>query len=210
MQVEEFLDLCFKTYQLNHWWPGTSFEIAISAILVQNTNWKGAWKALRNLQQENLTVRPTKLIHIENSVLEQLIRPAGFFKRKSTTIKKLTYLWLKKKGMPTREELLSIKGIGTETADAISLYACNVPTIPIDVYTRRIWKRIPLTPGNPRNDDELRQILIHVTNEDIDSLKKAHAAFVEFGKEFCKKVPQCKACPLKNVCEATMKRNGDE
>ncbi len=209
MRVEEFITKCFQRYQLHQWWPGTSFEIALSAILVQNTNWKGAWQALSNLREKDLTKYPARLLTIEPKQLEQLIRPAGFYTRKMHAIRSLTNLWIKKDGRPSREELLSIKGIGEETADSIILYACNRPTIPIDNYTRRIWMRIPLHPGNPNSSDELRTVLTRTAKNDVATLKKIHGAFVEFGKEFCLKKPRCQSCFLQARCKTGKSLDGD-
>lgn len=201
MRIESFIEQCIRRYQLQEWWPGSSFEIALSAVLVQNTNWNGAWRALLELKERGLTTNPRLIATLSTEELAELIRPAGFYKRKASTINNLAKLWIKSKGKPTREELLKIKGIGEETADSICLYACGYPTIPIDAYTKRIWGRIPLQPGEPKKSEELRRVLLEVAKNDVRKLKMIHAAFVEFGKEYCAKTPRCAHCFLKMRCK---------
>ncbi len=210
MKVEEFIERCFQRYQLKNWWPGSSFEIALSAILVQSTSWSGAWKALLQLREKGLTDDPSRLVTVNTEKLQKLIKSAGFYQRKSMAIKSLAHLWVQKGKTLHRDDLLAINGIGEETADAIILYACDSPTIPIDNYTKRIWSRVPLTPGNPRKNESLRKTLILTAKSDVVTLKKIHAAFVEFGKEFCSKKPRCHECFIQKCCKTGMKKQGVE
>lgn len=147
-----------------HWWPITTiegarrppprpltdaaaFEIAAGAILTQNTAWTNVVKALVNLKKARLT-KADSILKTSNARLAKLIRPSGYYRQKAKKLKAF-YAWLKKQGgslrrwskrIPLTEariELLTINGIGPETADEILLYACGRPTFVIDAYTKR-------------------------------------------------------------------------
>lgn len=135
-----------------HWWPGSSaFEVVVGAFLTQNTAWTNVEKALANLREGKiLTVEGIREISLEQ--LEQLVRPAGYFRQKALRLKEfVAHLDARHGGrlqtmfaQPTevlRNELLALKGIGPETADAILLYAAGHEVFVVDAYTRRIFER---------------------------------------------------------------------
>jgi len=93
---------------------------------------------------------------------------------------------------------LNIKGIGPETADSILLYALGKPEMVVDAYTYRVLKSCGLV-NEPFNYEQIKQLLITALGQDatnVDILKRVHAAFVEVGKNYCKKRPRCEECPL--------------
>lgn len=154
MDVFSIYRRLFDFYGPQHWWPAhqknqePAFEIAVGAILTQNTAWKNVAKAINNLRQAKV-LTPAKIISLKKSRLEKLIRPAGYFRQKTKKLK-IFSKWLvknyngdlrkifKKKIPDTRCELLNLWGIGPETADSILLYAGNKPIFVIDAYTRRL------------------------------------------------------------------------
>ena len=127
------------------WWPNSgSFEVVVGAILTQNTTWQNVEKALSNLE-EYLTLE--KLANIDIFLLQELIRPSGFYKQKSKYIKLLSQNILEEfgdfdffKSEVTRDWLLSQKGIGCESSDAILNYACYKEAFVVDSYTNRLLK----------------------------------------------------------------------
>ncbi len=156
--------LGYKEQHLLYWWPydehwhkqhssidanaSPSFEIAIGAILTQNTSWSNVEKAIARLKQTKLLL-PKIMAKARLSELQNAIKPVGFYKQKAARIKTFASFWLryskKLQAMPVekaRELLLSIKGIGNETADSILLYAFNKPAFVIDAYTKRIMLRL--------------------------------------------------------------------
>ncbi|MEE9604178.1 MAG: endonuclease III domain-containing protein, partial [Candidatus Scalindua sp.] len=153
----DIYDRLFKYFGKQHWWPGdTDFEIIVGAILTQNTNWGNVEKAIKNLKEAKVFI-PRKLYEIDIQELAELIRPSGYFNVKAKSIKHfIELLFLKYNGsLPKmfkqdydklREELLSINGIGRETADSILLYAAQKPTFVIDAYTKRVLVRHELIP----------------------------------------------------------------
>ena len=135
-----------------HWWPAeTPFEVIVGAILTQNTSWTNVERALTNLRQANaLDLDAIRILPLAE--LEQLIRPSGYYRQKAARLKGfIAYLDQRYGGSlgkmlstPTsrlRAELLSLRGIGHETADAILLYAGRHEICVVDAYARRILSR---------------------------------------------------------------------
>ena len=199
----------YDHYGPQGWWPGDGpFEIIIGAILTQNTNWKNVEKAIANLAENNC-LSPEKLRHLDVETLAGLIRPAGYFNQKSQRLKGfIDWLFEKHDGsienlaaLPTstlREQLLSLKGIGPETADSICLYAFDKPLFVVDTYTARIFGRHGfLEPGCGYHDI---QELFHAGLEhDTRLFNEYHALIVQLGKEHCKRKPICEGCPLEDL-----------
>ena len=98
-----------------------------------------------------------------------------------------------------REELLSIKGIGPETADSILLYACDQPHFVVDAYTRRIFSRYGLL-SEKASYQEVQRFFESQLPVDVSLFKRFHALIVEHGKQTCKKIPACPDCVLQREC----------
>jgi len=97
-----------------------------------------------------------------------------------------------------RSELLSINGIGPETADSIILYAAKKPIFVVDAYTKRIMNRI----GFKENKyDELQNLFMNNLKKDEKLFNEYHALLVELGKNICKKKQLCNQCPISNMCD---------
>lgn len=189
---ELFLKMLLKIYRdllkkhgKQNWWPKTGLfkpeklEICIGAILTQNTSWKNVERAIKNLIKEDLT-SAEKIVRTKLEKLERIIKPSGFYRQKAKRIKELCNLILKRKDFfksVSREELLSIKGIGKETADSILLYACNKLTFVIDSYTRRFLLRLGLIKGN-ETYDYLQEFFEKKIPKDLEMYKEFHALIV--------------------------------
>ena len=199
----------YDRYGPQGWWPGDGpFETIIEAILTQNTNWKNVEKAIANLAGNNC-LSPEKLRNLDVETLAGLIRPAGYFNQKSQRLKGFID-WLFEKhhgsvesltGLPTstlREQLLSLKGIGPETADSICLYAFDKPLFVVDTYTARIFGRHGfLEPGC--GYQEIQELFHGGLEHDTQLFNEYHALIVQLGKEHCKRKPICKGCPLEDL-----------
>lgn len=205
----EIYDYLKAAFGPQNWWPGdTPFEIIIGAILTQNTSWKNVEKALKNLKENDL-LTPEKMHSLPPDQLAALIKPAGYFNVKTKRVKNfLNWLFQNHRGdldnlknIPTdtlREEILSIKGIGPETADSILLYALDRPTFVIDTYTARLTARHNLIePGACY--EELKYLFQSNLPEDTELYNEYHALIVQVGKQFCKPTAKCEKCPLNKL-----------
>jgi len=208
-QLSEIYRLLYDKFGPQHWWPGeTGFEIIIGAILTQNTNWANVEKAIANLKSaECLT--PEKLHHLDVARLAALIRPAGYFNIKAKRLKSfLSWLFEKYDGRLTdlenldtdrlRAELLSIKGVGRETADSILLYAFDRPVFVIDAYTARVVFRHGLIAPDA-DYEQLREFFESSLPADTQLFNEYHALLVRLGKEFCRPKTRCPGCPLEKL-----------
>ncbi len=194
-----------------HWWPAeTPFEVVIGAILTQNTAWTNVEKAIANLRREG-TLTPQALLATPREQLEEWIRPAGFFRQKAERLQLFVeYLFAHHDGnlgrllaapLPeTRRKLLTLKGIGPETADSILLYAGGLPSFVVDAYTRRLFDRLGLLdPTAPY--EHIRAFFMERLPADPDLFNEYHALIVEQCKQLCRKRrPLCVNCPLQAIC----------
>ncbi len=172
--IRAYYRTLFSAWGRQHWWPAQSrFEVIVGAYLTQNTSWTNVAKALGNLRKERLlTIRGIR--RTPQPELEQLIRPAGYFRQKAQRLKTfVSFLDARYGGSlarmfarPTaelRDELLALNGIGPETADSILLYAGNHPVFVVDAYTRRILERHQIVSSAARYE-EIRQLFEQALN----------------------------------------------
>ena len=206
-------------YGKQGWWPvkgkyhpgklseQDKLEICIGAILAQNTSWKNVEKAIKELHAHKL-IDLKKLAEIDEKKLALFIKSSGYYRQKAKKLKIFARHVLKDgslsdffKRKKLREELLSLWGIGPETADSIMLYAANKPVFVIDAYTKRIMSRL----GACKNDVDYHelQLLFHKKlplNQEL--FNEYHALLVELAKKHCvKNNPVCSSCPLKKSCK---------
>jgi len=199
----------FEALGPRQWWPGeTPFEVVIGAILTQNTNWSNVEKAIKNLKIAG-KLSPEGIYELSVTELAKLIRPSGFFNVKAKRVKAfIHWLFSRYEGnlskmfaqdlQSLRSELLSVKGIGPETADSILLYAGNMPTFVVDAYTHRIFSRHELIPEESTYD-EMKSFFEENLPKDVQLFNEYHALLVNIGKMFCKPKKVCEPCPLKDI-----------
>ena len=228
-----------------NWWPAQSrLEVIVGAYLTQNTNWSNVEKAMTNLRRARaLSIAGLRKIPIAS--LEQLVRPSGYFRQKAQKLKTfISFLDANYSGsldhmfaQPTeklRAELLSLKGVGPETADSILLYAGNQPVFVVDAYTRRIFERHGIISPKSRYDDVrllVEAALNSATREQLaisdagtdprhpvsrmsrmsrselaQHYNELHALIVRAGNLYCRSTPKCEGCPLENYLTSKPKQ----
>jgi len=215
-QISKIYEELSKIYGPQGWWPikgkylggpknnSERFEVMIGAILTQNTSWKNVEKAISNLHKENL-IYAKKISKVSQKKLAKLIKSAGYYNQKAERLKIFANYLLKnpnflKKEIPQlRKELLSIKGIGPETADSMILYALNKPVFVIDAYTRRIFSRLGFC-NEDASYEELQQMFHKNLPKNTKLFNNYHAVLVEHAKNNCKKKPECGGCVLSKIC----------
>ena len=199
----------FKRFGQQHWWPGDSpFEIAVGAILTQNTNWQNVSRAIANLKKARV-LQPERLLRLSPARTAGLIRPSGYFRLKTKRLRNFLSVLSARYGndparmkkvplAALRPELLSINGIGPETADSMLLYAFDKPVFVVDAYTRRILSRHRLIPESASYAD-IQAFFMKGLCPNVRLFNEFHALIVRLGKEYClKNNPRCGLCPLKN------------
>jgi endonuclease-3 related protein len=235
-QIQQIYLTVSRTWGPQHWWPAQSrFEVIVGAFLTQNTSWSNVELAMRQLRAAKL-LSVSGIREIKTAKLEKLVRSSGYFRQKAQRLKNFVkFLDANYDGSLTRmfsqpthklrEELLSLNGIGPETADSILLYAGQHPVFVVDAYTKRIASRHQIADSNA-SYDELR-IMFERALESISvpsargtflpdgashppsRMSKAkrcstaqvyndmHGFMVGIGKNYCRKTkPDCERCPL--------------
>jgi len=168
-----------------HWWPAeTPYEVLVGAILTQNTNWKNVEMAIAKLKKVG-SLSPYRILGMHNRKLEKLIRSSGYYKQKAERLKAATKKWLalrnsKADTMWLREEWLSVKGIGKETADSILLYAFKRPIFVVDAYTKLFCSHHGLFEG--MEYDQYRSFFESHLPSSVPLFKEYHALIVEWAK----------------------------
>jgi len=189
------------------WWPArTRLEVILGAILTQNTAWHNATLALGNLRQAGLlSWRGLRAAGLET--LEACVRPAGFYRQKASAIRNFAD-WLDRRhggslsrlfSLPAdelRRQLLELRGVGPETADAILLYAAERPMFVADAYTRRVLARHGIISAKADYPETQEFLHAHLPRE-AALFNEFHALLVEVGKKHCAPhSPSCPGCPL--------------
>lgn len=192
-------------------------EIMVGAILTQNTSWTNVEKALAELHASGL-VDFAKLVKASRSSLAKKIRSAGYYNQKSARLRSFSAYMVKNYGpslqalqqkdlLSLRQELLSLKGVGPETADSMILYAFSKPIFVVDAYTRRIFGRVGIAKKDATYADIQDLVHTHVPQDKDGSTlfyKEFHALLVELAKRHCRTKPVCAGCPARPVCQMNL------
>ncbi|MFC1928792.1 endonuclease III domain-containing protein [Chloroflexota bacterium] len=197
-------------YGPQHWWPAEEpFEVMVGAILTQSAAWLNVEKAIANLKAAKV-LSPEALRRSSLSEIATLIHPCGYYNAKARKLNSLAR-WLGeyyddnlKKLFANntgylRQQLLSVHGIGPETADSIILYTANKPVFVIDAYTRRIVDRIGLSPHGSTYT-AYQALFTDNLPADTKLFNEYHALLVCLGKDVCRQRPLCNHCCLRGIC----------
>jgi endonuclease-3 len=175
-----------------------AFKILISCLLSLRTQDKNTEKVSEKLFETADT--PKKILKLPIKKLEKLIFSSGYYKNKARTLKHVSEIILKDyngKVPNTREELMSIKGIGPKTANIVLAFAFNQPVIPVDVHVHVISNRLGWVNAKTpeKTEEELEKVLPK------KYWRNFNAIFVQFGQETCTTFsPKCSICPINKYC----------
>lgn len=202
----------FAHYGPQHWWPAESrLEVIVGAILTQSVAWRNVEQAIANLKAAGALATPATLAALSQERLAALIRPAGYYNAKARKIRSfLAYLkdrydleldrFCAQELGKLRRELLSVWGLGPETADAILLYAAEQPVFVVDAYAKRLFSRLGLVPEQIDYHD-LQAILMDRLPHQVYLFQEYHALIVRHAVVICRKrQPSCADCPLRATC----------
>jgi endonuclease-3 related protein len=210
VRLQEVCQRLLSAFGPQHWWPGESpFEMMVGAVLVQNTSWRNVERAIRNLREAEL-LEPHALDAWSEESLQELIRPAGYFRVKAKRLRSLVHFLVERYDgslqtmfqtplATLRAQLLAIHGIGKETADSILLYAGSLPVFVVDAYTHRVLARHGWI-GFDADYDQIQDYFQSGLPADAALFNEFHALLVRLGKDFCRKArPLCEHCPLRDL-----------
>ncbi|MDD5691795.1 MAG: endonuclease III domain-containing protein [Candidatus Omnitrophica bacterium] len=206
-KLQDIFRRLYSEFGPQHWWPAEdSFEVIIGAFLTQGTNWLNVEKAIARLKEKK-ALEPGKLFRMSSAKISSLIKSSGYHNIKAARIKEFLKFFFeiyqgdlgkmsKEKMRKLRKLLLSVKGIGPETADSILLYALNKPVFVVDAYTKRVFSRHGLI-----NDDagyaHVQDIFMRNLKNNAKMFNEYHALLVRLAKDYCRKLdPKCGICPL--------------
>lgn len=208
-QLNLLFNVLHSEYGPQHWWPAkTQVEVCIGAILAQNTSWKNVEKAIARMRKKGL-LDCKAIMEADGKTIEDAVRSSGFYRQKAKRLKSFCthtcFGAIRQMSVAdARSYLLSIKGIGKETADSILLYAFNKPVFVVDAYTKRIYGRVfeGKWGGTSLGYEDLRSMFESSLCGNIKKLNEMHALLVEHAKLFCtKRNPNCTYCPALKLCK---------
>jgi endonuclease-3 related protein len=206
-KLQKIYNTLYSHYGNLNWWPAvTPFEVIVGTILTQNTAWSNVEKAIERFEGD---LSPERVMSLSMEELQEIIRPAGFFRQKAQYLKAVTKWFMSYDCnidkirecslSDIRLELLKVRGVGNETADSILLYALCLPSFVVDAYTMRFFRRFPIDAGNTYM--EVKNYCEKELPSDIEVYNRFHALIVHNGKEHCKKKAECAGCPLEKYCK---------
>jgi len=198
-----------KTGSLQGYHPGDytyphtdsqQFEIICGALLTQNTSWQQVERALINLKEMD-SLSPEAILSLDPETLKEAIKPAGYYNQKAARLKILAEWFLELKNRtPAREELLSLKGVGPETADSILLYAFKQPSFVVDAYSRRVVSKLGLADEKAKYS-EIKALFEENLPKDLVVYQEYHALLVEHAKRYYQKKITYFQCPLIRIVQ---------
>ena len=213
--AQELIKIYNLMYEKNgsmNWWPSeTPFETVIGALLAQFVSWKNVSIAIKKLKDNDL-LNPEGIRTADEEGIIKLIYSTRFYKQKVKKLKSFCNLLLDKYNgsldkmfnkdiKELRSELLSLYGVGEETADSIILYAAYKPVFVVDTYTRRIFSRFGYFKPDVSYKDMQEFFMKHL-KPDVQLYNDYHAQIVNVGSNFCSsQKPGCSKCPLETVCK---------
>lgn len=164
------------------------FEIIMGAILTQNTSWPSVEKALLNLHN-HIDFTPEDILNLDEDIFKESIKVSGYYNQKYNYLRNIASFYIELNGeTPSRQDLLSVKGIGNETADSILLYAYKEKEFVVDAYTKRILVYLDLI---DKKDSyiKIKNYIQENFDGDVYAYQEFHALFVEHAKRFYSKKP---------------------
>ena len=217
MALNEIFERLLDTYFCQGWWPVTDyegenptktgstkgyhpgdysfprdsmerFEIIIGAVLTQNTSWPQVEQSLINLK-ELTDLTPFHVLDLDEDDFKQAIKPSGYFNQKYNYLRNISEFYISLDGRtPERNDLLSVKGIGPETADSILLYAYGQKEFVVDAYTRRIFSYLSLI-DEKDSYNKIKKFFEDNFEGDVSDYQEYHALIVEHAKNHYSKKP---------------------
>lgn len=164
------------------------FEIIVGAVLTQNTSWPQVEKSIINLK-EAINLTPFEILNMDENEFKSAIKPSGYYNQKYNYLRNISEFYISLQGStPLRKDLLSVKGIGPETADSILLYAYGEKEFVVDAYTRRIFSHLGLI-NKKDSYNKIKKLFEDNFEGEVNDYQEYHALIVEHAKNYYFKKP---------------------
>ena len=168
--------------------PSEQFEIIVGAVLTQNTSWPQVEKSIVNLKKL-INLNPFEILDLDEDEFKLAIKPSGYFNQKYNYLRNVAEFYISLEGQtPKRKDMLSVKGVGPETADSILLYAYGEKEFVVDAYTRRIFSYLGLIHEND-SYNKIKNLFEEHFDGDVNDYQEYHALIVEHAKNHYFKKP---------------------
>jgi endonuclease-3 related protein len=212
MRIKSVYQKLHNAYGPQQWWPADSrFEVMVGAILTQNTAWVNVEKAIINLKQAS-ALSVEVILDSSHEELAEWLKPSGYFNIKAKRLRNFCQWYIEQGGYEVlkrlktetlRQRLLTVNGIGPETADDIILYAFSRKVFVVDAYTRRIFSRLGISAADI-DYESLRGLFEKtLSKESVKLFNEYHALIVLHAKDVCRVKPICDTCCLAKNCKKT-------
>ena len=212
MRIKSVYQLLHKAYGTQQWWPADSrFEIMVGAVLTQNTAWRNVELSITNLKQAS-ALSAGAILDSSHEQLAEWIKPSGYFNIKAKRLRNFCQWYAEQGGYEAlkrlktdalRQRLLTVNGVGPETADDIILYAFSRKVFVIDAYTKRIFSRLGISDVDIGYESLRKVFEKALSKESVKLFNEYHALIVMHGKDVCRVKPRCDECCLAKSCKRT-------
>ena len=176
----------------------TPFELLLAVILSAQTTDKQVNKVTEKLFQK--IKGPRDLLDMGISCLEKEIKGCGLYRQKSRQIMETSRLLCEKFGgeVPrTREELMTLPGVGRKTANVVLSTAFGLPALAVDTHVQRISRRLGLSEG--KNALAVEKEICRLIPRDL--WRETHHRMIAHGRQVCRaRKPLCDSCSLSPYC----------
>ena len=179
------------------------FTLVVAVALSAQATDAGVNKATRALFKVADT--PQKMLDLGEEKVRNYIKTIGLYRNKAKNVIALSQRLVDVYGgeVPkTREELVTLPGVGRKTANVVMSMAFGIPTIAVDTHIFRIANRIRLAPG--KTPDEIEDKLMRIIPKQY--LFHAHHWLILHGRYCCKaRKPECERCVIADICKSPEK-----
>ena len=179
-----------------------NYTLLVSVVLSAQATDKSVNKATESLYKKVDT--PEKMLELGEEGLIEYIKSIGLYRAKAKNVSALSKLLVENfaSSLPrTREDLMSLPGVGRKTANVILNVVYGEKTMPVDTHLLRISPRIGLSFGT--NPETIEQDLLKIIPDEY--MEHAHHWLILHGRYICTaRNPKCEDCPINDICQQNL------
>ena len=179
-----------------------NYTLLVSVVLSAQATDKSVNKATESLYKKVDT--PEKMLELGEEGLIEYIKSIGLYRAKAKNVIALSKLLVENfaSSLPrTREDLMSLPGVGRKTANVILNVVYGEKTMPVDTHLLRISPRIGLSFGT--NPETIEKDLLKIIPDEY--MEHAHHWLILHGRYICTaRNPKCEDCPINDICQQNL------